>query len=210
MTLLSRTLGRQQARFQQKTAASSVLPRLIAQNAAAAAAAARGGIFAATTTTTPRNNNAASYYSYCSMTQPLWDIEKYKPPSFKLEAEPSVIKAGFREKLVKEREAAALGGGPKRIERQHGRGSLTARERLELLFDPNSFHELDQLKAHRCTEFGMAKQHFPGDGTCEFKQNNKILGKQFSTVYWSFIPLVWLNNTTCLFFFRFFFPHLLF
>lgn len=145
MTFLIRAVG-QQARLQ-KTAASSILPRLLARQNAGM------GIFATTTVA-----------SYCSMTQPLLEIEKYKPTSFKLEADPSVIKAGFREKLAKEREAAVLGGGQKRIDRQHARGSLTARERLELLFDPNSFHELDQLKAHRCTEFGMANQKFPGDG----------------------------------------------
>jgi hypothetical protein len=44
------------------------------------------------------------------------------------------------------------------------RGSLTARERINLLFDPHTFTELDPLKAHRCTEFGMTDKHFPGDG----------------------------------------------
>lgn len=78
--------------------------------------------------------------------------------------DPSLIKLQFKERLAKEREQAQVGGGLKRIERQHERGSLSARERLELLFDEGTFHEIDQLKAHRCTEFGMADKQFPGDG----------------------------------------------
>lgn len=78
--------------------------------------------------------------------------------------DPSLIKLKFKERLAKERELAKLGGGVKRIEKQHERGSLTARERLELLFDKGSFQEVDQLKAHRCTEFGMSDKKFPGDG----------------------------------------------
>ena len=85
-----------------------------------------------------------------------------------LAADPSIIKSAFREQLARERERALLGGGQKRIDKIHKRGSLTARERLELLFDDNTFQELDQLKAHRCTEFGMdAKDdihQIPGDG----------------------------------------------
>jgi hypothetical protein len=77
---------------------------------------------------------------------------------------PSVIKANFRKLLQEEREKSLLGGGQDRIDKQHARGSLTARERLELLFDNNSFRELDALKSHRCTEFGMGDRHFPGDG----------------------------------------------
>jgi hypothetical protein len=79
---------------------------------------------------------------------------------------PSMIKLKFREQLNAVREKSLLGGGSKRIDKQHNRGSLTARERIELLFDPGSFHELDQLKAHRCTEFGMEDEskQFPGDG----------------------------------------------
>jgi Carboxyl transferase domain len=78
--------------------------------------------------------------------------------------DPSLIKLKFKERLAKERELAHLGGGLKRIERQHARGSLSARERIELLFDAGTFQEVDQLKAHRCTEFGMADVQFPGDG----------------------------------------------
>jgi propionyl-CoA carboxylase beta chain len=53
-----------------------------------------------------------------------------------------------------EREAL-LGGGAKRIDQQHARGKLTARERIDLLVDPGSFREFDMLKTHRCVEFHM-------------------------------------------------------
>jgi propionyl-CoA carboxylase beta chain len=59
---------------------------------------------------------------------------------------------------------AELGGGADRLERQHAAGKLTARERIELLFDPGSFEELDKLVTHRCQDFGMAEQIVPGDG----------------------------------------------
>jgi acetyl-CoA carboxylase carboxyltransferase component len=78
--------------------------------------------------------------------------------------DPSLIKLKFKERLASEREQARIGGGLARISKQHERGSLTARERLELLFDQGSFQEVDQLKAHRCTEFGMDEKKFPGDG----------------------------------------------
>lgn len=85
-------------------------------------------------------------------------------PAFNVDADPSTIKHRFRQRLQEERAKALLGGGQARIERQHARGSLTARERIELLFDKDTFTEMDQLKAHRCTEFGMDKVEFPGDG----------------------------------------------
>jgi Carboxyl transferase domain len=85
-------------------------------------------------------------------------------PAFNLDSDPAVVKTRFVSLLQQENEKALQGGGAKRVARQHARGSLTARERLELLFDPNSFQELDRLKAHRCTEFGMDHQSFPGDG----------------------------------------------
>ena len=59
---------------------------------------------------------------------------------------------------------AELGGGVERLERQHTAGKLTARERIELLFDPGSFEELDKLVTHRCQDFGMSDQIVPGDG----------------------------------------------
>ena len=59
---------------------------------------------------------------------------------------------------------ALEGGGAKRIERQHAKGKLTARERVDAFLDPGSFEEFDQLKAHRCVDFGMEKNRIPGDG----------------------------------------------
>ena len=59
---------------------------------------------------------------------------------------------------------AELGGGEKRIERQHKAGRLTARERLKLLLDPNTFVELDKFVTHRATDFDMDKNKIPGDG----------------------------------------------
>ena len=66
--------------------------------------------------------------------------------------------------LVDRREKALQGGGEKRIEAQHAKGKLTARERLELLLDEGSFEEYDMFVQHRCTNFGMDKKHFDGDG----------------------------------------------
>ena len=64
-----------------------------------------------------------------------------------------------------EREASALeGGGQKRIDKQHGNGKLTARERLALLLDDGSFREFDMLKTHRCVDFGMQDNRPAGDG----------------------------------------------
>ena len=68
------------------------------------------------------------------------------------------------EELKQRRAEAALGGGVTRIEAQHGRGKLTARERIELLMDDGSFEEFDMFVEHRCTDFGMEQTKFPGDG----------------------------------------------
>ncbi|RMF12570.1 MAG: acyl-CoA carboxylase subunit beta [Alphaproteobacteria bacterium] len=68
------------------------------------------------------------------------------------------------EKLEQKRAEARAGGGQHRIEAQHGRGKLTARERIELLLDPDSFEEYDMFVEHRCTDFGMQDQKYPGDG----------------------------------------------
>jgi propionyl-CoA carboxylase beta chain len=59
---------------------------------------------------------------------------------------------------------AELGGGEDRLERQHATGKLTARERIDLLYDPGTFEEVDKLVTHRCRDFGMADQIVPGDG----------------------------------------------
>ncbi|HXM84281.1 MAG TPA: carboxyl transferase domain-containing protein, partial [Stellaceae bacterium] len=67
-------------------------------------------------------------------------------------------------RLEEKRQAARQGGGEKRIAQQHEKGKLTARERLELLFDPGSFEEWDMFVEHRSHDFGMEKQKIPGDG----------------------------------------------
>ncbi len=66
--------------------------------------------------------------------------------------------------LERRRQEALLGGGIKRIEAQHEKDKLTARERLDLLLDPESFHEVDMFVQHRARDFGLDKQRFAGDG----------------------------------------------
>jgi len=67
-------------------------------------------------------------------------------------------------RLEEKREAARKGGGDKRIAQQHQKGKLTARERLDLLFDRGTFEEWDMFVEHRSTDFGMERQKIPGDG----------------------------------------------
>ncbi|HEV2161613.1 MAG TPA: acyl-CoA carboxylase subunit beta [Stellaceae bacterium] len=67
-------------------------------------------------------------------------------------------------RLEEKREAARKGGGDKRIAQQHQKGKLTARERLDLLFDRDTFEEWDMFVEHRSTDFGMEQQKIPGDG----------------------------------------------
>src|SRR5271167_4145374 len=66
--------------------------------------------------------------------------------------------------LDEKRAAARMGGGQKRIDAQHSKGKLMARERIELLLDPDSFEEWDMFVEHRCNDFGMGDQKVPGDG----------------------------------------------
>ena len=68
------------------------------------------------------------------------------------------------ERLEAERERTLEGGGAERLARQHDRGKLGARERLDVLLDQNSFVELDRFVEHRCTDFGLDEQKIPGDG----------------------------------------------
>uniref|UniRef100_A0A3P8SZA5 Propionyl-CoA carboxylase beta chain, mitochondrial n=1 Tax=Amphiprion percula TaxID=161767 RepID=A0A3P8SZA5_AMPPE len=77
----------------------------------------------------------------------------------------SVSHLSVRERIEKKRKAALVGGGQKRIDAQHKRGKLTARERVELLLDPESFVESDMFVEHRCSDFGMEEDRnkFPGD-----------------------------------------------
>jgi acetyl-CoA carboxylase carboxyltransferase component len=117
------------------------------------------------------------------------------------------------------RSRAVLGGGAKRIEQQHARGKLTARERLALLLDHGSFQEFGALATHNVAEFGLDKQRFPGDGIVSgfgkisgrrvavFAQDFTVLGGSFSEVQSnkicriqdlalaSGIPLIGLNDS---------------
>ena len=68
------------------------------------------------------------------------------------------------EALEAKRAEARMGGGAKRIERQHAKGKLTARERIAVLLDEGSFEEYDMFVEHRCSDFGMEEQKIPGDG----------------------------------------------
>jgi propionyl-CoA carboxylase beta chain len=67
-------------------------------------------------------------------------------------------------KLLEKRALAQLGGGQKRIDSQHAKGKLTARERIELLLDSGSFEEIGMFVEHRCTDFGMENEKYLGDG----------------------------------------------
>uniref|UniRef100_A0AAY4AFC0 Propionyl-CoA carboxylase beta chain, mitochondrial n=1 Tax=Denticeps clupeoides TaxID=299321 RepID=A0AAY4AFC0_9TELE len=77
----------------------------------------------------------------------------------------SAGRLSVQERIERKRQAALVGGGQKRIDAQHGRGKLTARERVALLLDPDSFVEYDAFVEHRCSDFGMEADHnkFPGD-----------------------------------------------
>src|SRR5271156_1712168 len=66
--------------------------------------------------------------------------------------------------LDEKRAAARDGGGERRVAAQHAKGKLTARERIEVLLDPDSFEEYDMFVEHRCTNFGMEDNKVPGDG----------------------------------------------
>ncbi|MEO0417398.1 MAG: acyl-CoA carboxylase subunit beta [Pseudomonadota bacterium] len=66
--------------------------------------------------------------------------------------------------MERRREAAQMGGGQKRIDAQHAKGKLTARERLDVLLDEGSFEEVDTYVEHDCVDFGMQDQKIPGDG----------------------------------------------
>ena len=67
------------------------------------------------------------------------------------------------DKLAELEAKAKAGGGEERIKQQHASGKRTARERLDLLFDPGTFHELDLFVHHRCTNFDMDKVSIPAD-----------------------------------------------
>jgi acetyl-CoA carboxylase carboxyltransferase component len=80
------------------------------------------------------------------------------------------------EELQRKKALAMLGGGQRQIDRQHERGKLTARERIDQLVDPDSFMELEMFVTHQCTKFGMEKEKFYGDGVVV--GSGKIAGRQ--------------------------------
>jgi len=98
-------------------------------------------------------------------------------------------------KLIDLRAEAKLGGGAKRIEAQHGKGKLTARERIDLFLDEGSFEEFDMFVTHRCTNFGMEKTKFLSDGVVTgrgtidgrtvfiFSQDFTVFGGSLSETY---------------------------
>ena len=98
-------------------------------------------------------------------------------------------------KLIELRAEAKLGGGEKRIEAQHKKGKLTARERIDLLLDEGSFEEFDMFVTHRCTDFGLDKQKYLSDGVvtgygtidgrivCVFSQDFTVFGGSLSETF---------------------------
>jgi propionyl-CoA carboxylase beta chain len=99
------------------------------------------------------------------------------------------------EKLYRLKSEAKLGGGQKRIDAQHQKGKLTARERIDLLLDEGSFEEMDMFVRHRCTDFGLDKESYLGDGVVTgfgtidgrlvfvFSQDFTIFGGSLSEMY---------------------------
>ena len=85
------------------------------------------------------------------------------------------------QQLEKRRKDARLGGGEKRVEAQHEKGKLTARERLEVLLDRNSFEEFDMFVTHNCTDFGMETQKIPGDGVGSYRRYYILEKRRFAT-----------------------------
>ncbi len=73
------------------------------------------------------------------------------------------MKPKFKE-LHEKRQQALIGGGQKRIDKQHAQGKMTARERVDALLDRGTFTEIDALVVHRCRDFGMEEDKIPGDG----------------------------------------------
>ena len=99
------------------------------------------------------------------------------------------------EQLEQKRQAALAGGGQRRIDAQHAKGKLTARERLEVLFDPDSFEEWDMFVEHDCVDFDMQQTRVPGDGVVigygtingrlvfAFSQDFTVLGGSLSAAH---------------------------
>ena len=109
---------------------------------------------------------------------------------------PSVLNSlNVKKELKKKREESLLGGGQKRIETQHKKGKLTARERIDLLLDEGSFVEYGAFMEHRCTDFGMSDEKYLGDSVVTgrglingrtvfvFSQDFTVFGGSLSSVH---------------------------
>ncbi|KAH9426172.1 hypothetical protein DERP_007112 [Dermatophagoides pteronyssinus] len=88
----------------------------------------------------------------------------------------SSLSVKIKNRIDEKRQQSLLGGGLKRIEQQHKKGKLTARERIDLLLDTNTFVELDMFMEHTCTDFDMDKQKYTGDSV--ITGHGKIFGKE--------------------------------
>ena len=120
-----------------------------------------------------RDNDAAqpdastpiSEYSQEAAPSDVGPTENTAPASSPNGATPAPPTAAERINRLRDlREQAKLGGGDRRIQQQHAKGKLTARERLDLLLDEGSFEEIDMFVTHRITDFGMGDQKVLGDG----------------------------------------------
>ena len=99
------------------------------------------------------------------------------------------------ERLKGLQKRASMGGGEKAMERHRAKGKLTARQRLDLLFDPDSFVELNDLAESQCMDFGMEKRKVPGDGVVigygtvdgrtvfAYAQDSTVLGGSVGTIH---------------------------
>ncbi len=99
------------------------------------------------------------------------------------------------QQLNEMREKAKLGGGQRRIDRQHEKGKLTARERIAKLLDAGTFREIDMFVTHRTVGFGMEQQQFPGDSVVTgwgkidgrlvyvFSQDSTVIGGSVGEVH---------------------------
>jgi propionyl-CoA carboxylase beta chain len=109
---------------------------------------------------------------------------------------PAVVNSlNVKKQLEKKRNDSLLGGGVKRIEQQHKKGKLTARERIDLLLDKGSFVEYGAFMEHRCSDFGMANEKYLGDSVVTgrglingrtvfvFSQDFTVFGGSLSSVH---------------------------
>lgn len=166
--------------------------------------------------------SASSKYYYNNKTKRILSTNNTKSSSSS-PTSPTEIKQDFLKYLSNERVRSKQGGGQKRINKQHAQGKLTARERINLLFDKNTFNEIDVLKSHRCNEFTFKtktnENTIPGDGVitgyglingrkvCAFSQDFTVFGGSLSETHaekivkimkWGMkigVPIIGLNDS---------------